>query len=316
MVHILPATLQHGPALAQLARQTFIHTFSEDNSKADLDEYVTQAFSDTTIHQELADPDSTFYLASEGDSLLGYLKVRKGKVPEQLQGQHTLELQRIYVLQPTITRGIGTKLMKTAITHARQQGAGTLWLGVWERNYTAIAFYRKWGFLTFGSHTFYMGQDPQTDLLMQCAIHPSVTFHPVGQADLPAIRQLLMDQQLPTDDLSEDISFFVARNDSGELVATSGVEGYGPYGLLRSVAVRADHQGHGIGQALVKYTEQSAMNRGINELFLLTTTAPGFFQRWGFESVERTAVPEAIRSTTEFESVCPSTAICMGKSLL
>ena len=316
MIHILPATTQQSLALARLARETFVDAFGKDNDKVNLNEYVTQAFSDSTIRQELTDPAADFYLAYEGEAPLGYLKLRKGEGPDQLRGQCVLELQRIYVHQHAIGRGIGAQLMKTAITSARQQNADTLWLGVWEHNPTAITFYQKWGFSIFGSHLFHMGHDPQTDLLMQAMIHPSVTYHPAGQPDLPAICQLLVDQQLPVDDLSGNISFFVARDDAGELVATGGVEHYGKCGLLRSVAVRADQQGRGIGQQLVKYVEQAAMARGTEDLFLLTTTAPEFFRRWGFASVDRAAVPEEIRSTTEFSSVCPASAVCLHKRLV
>ena len=167
MVRIIPATVQHSAALACLARKTFVDAFAKDNHESDLREYVDQAFNEQTIYQELADPNAAFYVACEDRELLGYLKLRQGTTPSQLQERNALELQRIYVHQHAIGRGIGAQLTQAALDAARQRDANVLWLGVWERNPAAIAFYQRWGFVIFGSHIFYVGQDAQTDLLMQ-----------------------------------------------------------------------------------------------------------------------------------------------------
>ena len=166
-MQIVPATVQHSTLLANLGRQTFVDAFGKDNNEADLNEYVDQAFNESTIRQELRDPNATFYIAYEDKIPVGYLKLRKGRGPDQLRAKRVLELQRIYVHQHAIGRGVGARLMQTAITQALRRNAEVLWLGVWEHNPTAMAFYRKWGFRVFGSYTFYVGQDPQTDLLMQ-----------------------------------------------------------------------------------------------------------------------------------------------------
>ena len=164
MVHIIPAAAQHSAVLASLSQQTFVDAFGKDNNPADLNAYVSQAFSKATIRQELLDPSCSFYLAYLHEEPIGYLKLRQGSTPRALQDRKALELQRIYVQQRAVGRGIGARLMQTAIDYARQAGHRVLWLGVWERNPSAIAFYRKWGFAKFGTHTFMIGQDAQTDL--------------------------------------------------------------------------------------------------------------------------------------------------------
>ena len=167
MVHIIPAAAQHSAALASLSQQTFVDAFGKDNNPADLHNYVSRAFSETTIRQELLDPNSAFYLACLHEEPIGYLKLRRGGTPRALPDCKALELQRIYVQQRVVGRGIGARLMQTAIDYARQAGHRVLWLGVWEHNPSAIAFYRKWGFTKFDTHTFMIGQDAQTDWLMR-----------------------------------------------------------------------------------------------------------------------------------------------------
>ena len=167
MIHVAPASSHDSALLATLGYQTFVDAFGKDNNEADLRAYVEQAFSEPTIRQELSDSNASFYIAYQKDDPAGYLKLRQGQVPDQLQGRRVLELQRIYVHQHALGQGIGARLMQTAVDYARERRYEVLWLGVWERNPSAIAFYQKWGFAKFGSHTFMIGQDAQTDWLMQ-----------------------------------------------------------------------------------------------------------------------------------------------------
>ncbi len=167
MVNIVPAAAQHSAILASLSQQTFVDAFGEDNNPADLNAYVSQAFSEATIRQELLDVSSAFYLAYLHEEPIGYLKLRRGGTPRVLQDYKALELQRIYVQQRAVGRGIGARLMQTAVDYAHQAGCHVLWLGVWEHNPLAIAFYQKWGFTKFDTHSFMIGRDAQTDWLMQ-----------------------------------------------------------------------------------------------------------------------------------------------------
>jgi ribosomal protein S18 acetylase RimI-like enzyme len=77
-----------------------------------------------------------------------------------------MEIRRIYVLQESVGRGVGSKLMSASLDEARQHACDIAWLGVWEKNQRAIDFYRRWGFREAGSHIFLLGDDPQTDLIM------------------------------------------------------------------------------------------------------------------------------------------------------
>ena len=108
--------------------------------------------------------------------------------------------------------------------------------------------------------------------------------------------------------------FFVARRDEA-LVGCAGLEVYGELGLLRSVAVEPSLRTVGLGTKLVASVATLARARGLRELFLLTTTAPRFFERRGFTSVPRSSVPSEIAGSWEFRVGCPQTALAMHLAL-
>ena len=130
--------------------------------------------------------------------------------------------------------------------------------------------------------------------------------------DLEAVRTLLADTALPQDGLEDQFgrSYAVAL-EPGRLIGAAGVERYGGYGLLRSVITAPDRRGRGIGEALVRNRLDWAAQEGLEAVYLLTTTAMGYFPRLGFIPVQRETVPAEIRASGEFSSVCPSSAVVM-----
>lgn len=154
-------------ALARVSTDTFFETFAAFNTREDMDAYLLQNFTPAQVQQELEDPAASFVLARHEGILAGYMKLRRSESPAELAGQPALEIERLYVLKPYQDRKVGAALMQHAIDTARSGGAQVLWLGVWEHNPKAIAFYQRWGFKTFGSHGFQLGSDLQTDLLMK-----------------------------------------------------------------------------------------------------------------------------------------------------
>ena len=137
---------------------------------------------------------------------------------------------------------------------------------------------------------------------------------PLGADELPEVTALLGANGLPTADLSAAIRFLGVRDGDG-LEGVVGVERHGELGLLRSLAVRQDRRESGLGSALVLEVERLAAAEGVGALYLLTTTAEPFFSRRGYSRIGRDSVPMAIRETSEFALVCPSTAAVMQKAL-
>lgn len=130
-------------------------------------------------------------------------------------------------------------------------------------------------------------------------------------ADRPAVVALLSAAQLPLDGVPPDLAHFIVAERAGSVVGAIGLEDYGEAGLLRSAVVDPALRGSGVGDALVRALLESARARGTRELVLLTTTADGWFPRFGFERIAREAAPAAVRVSEEFQGACPASAITM-----
>ena len=134
-------------------------------------------------------------------------------------------------------------------------------------------------------------------------------------SDLPDIEQLLTDSGLPLAGVREALpDFFVARAE-GRLVGVAGLEVRDNHALLRSVAVRPEWRSRGVGRALVNTAIEEAEARGIQGMYLLTTTAERYFPSFGFETIHREQVPDALRATEEFTTACPDSATVMRRPM-
>lgn len=129
------------------------------------------------------------------------------------------------------------------------------------------------------------------------------------------IIDLLQSQQLPVADLPLILTDFFVVKDAGNIVGVIGMERYGAFGLLRSMAVHPGYRNQHIAAKLIEELEQKAQNTGIQAIYLLTETASGYFNRKGFITVQRDQVPDAVKSSSEFSHVCPVTAMVMAKDL-
>lgn len=134
-------------------------------------------------------------------------------------------------------------------------------------------------------------------------------------ADLPAVLALVRQSELLETGVSEAIERFQVARVSSRAVGCAGLEIYSNAGLLRSVAVEPSARKAGLGAALVGRVVAAAREAGLNELYLLTTTAPGFFERLGFVRVERGEVPAAVADSWELRVGCPQTAQVMRLAL-
>lgn len=147
------------------------------------------------------------------------------------------------------------------------------------------------------------------------------TIRPARPEDFAAVRALLTDSALVYQDLTpKELSTFVvipAEGDLSTLAAVAGLEAFpeSKEGLLRSVAVVPALRGQGIGMILVADIERLARAAGLHRLWLLTTTAPDFFRRLGYEDSPRAQAPAAVQQSSEFQSLCPASAVCLSKSL-
>ncbi|MBD2705777.1 GNAT family N-acetyltransferase [Spirosoma sp. BT702] len=125
---------------------------------------------------------------------------------------------------------------------------------------------------------------------------------------------LLEQGDLLTEDLPTGLSGFVIAKDEETAVGVAGIESFGSVGLLRSVAVDPTHQGNGIAAQLIEQLLATADAAHLQELYLITTTAEGYFNRYGFAPVSRETVPQAIQQTQQFSGLCPSSAVVMKRT--
>ena len=138
---------------------------------------------------------------------------------------------------------------------------------------------------------------------------------PATPADRDPIAALLAECGLPNADIDPHLPNFTVARDGGRVVGVGGIEVHGDDALLRSMAVAPDRRGEGIARRLYASVLGRARTLGVGRLFLLTTSAQGFFELLGFRQIDRESVPEAIRATEEFRALCPSSAICMTRTM-
>jgi ribosomal protein S18 acetylase RimI-like enzyme len=155
------ATPADAAILAALSLKTFIDTFAPHNTAADMESYTSVAFGEEKQRRELESDGVVTFLGEENGAAIAYAQMRH--TPGAPHGD--VEIARFYVDQPHHGRGIAQTLMDAVESHARTRGT-RLWLGVWEHNLRAIAFYRKRGFVQCGAQPFLLGSDLQTDLVM------------------------------------------------------------------------------------------------------------------------------------------------------
>ncbi|MBR9988996.1 MAG: arsenite methyltransferase [Gemmatimonadetes bacterium] len=140
----------------------------------------------------------------------------------------------------------------------------------------------------------------------------AVSVRPAASADLEAVQALLRTADLPIDGVADQFDYgYVVSEVGGTVMGVAGLEVYGSYGLLRSVAVAPEWRGRGVAAALVADRVEWGAVRGLRAIYLLTTTAKQYFGEHGFAVIDRDDVPAAIRRSAEFAKVCPSTATAM-----
>jgi ribosomal protein S18 acetylase RimI-like enzyme len=166
-IDIRPAVAADNHLLSELGRRTFSDSFAAENTPENMRTYLEASFSPQIQAAELADPDSLFLIAEVEGETAGYARLHTGTAPSFLNARQPIELARIYADRPWIGRSVGPALMAACLQEAARRGCDLVWLGVWQHNPRAIAFYRKWGFEIAGTQRFQLGDDLQTDWVMR-----------------------------------------------------------------------------------------------------------------------------------------------------
>ena len=161
MLFVKPASEKEAALIADISRETFVDTFADQNTEANMQKFLAEQFSRDMVMAEPGKPNHFFYLAIQDTEPAGYLFLKDEPALD------SIEISRIYVRKPFIGKGAGRLLMETAISFAKTRNKTSLWLGVWEQNHRAIRFYESFGFKKFSEHDFILGDDLQCDWLMK-----------------------------------------------------------------------------------------------------------------------------------------------------
>lgn len=166
MFDIRKASKNDAAALTEISRSTFLETFSKDNSKEDMDSYVSATFGMEKQLAEIQDSNRFVYIAWNENVAAGFFQLVNSVPDSSVSGPKPIEILRLYVDSRWHGKGLGPLLINKCFDVARKNGFQTAWLGVWEKNLRAKAFYSKFGFEVMGSHIFKLGSDEQIDLIM------------------------------------------------------------------------------------------------------------------------------------------------------
>jgi GNAT superfamily N-acetyltransferase len=156
--------------VASLAEATFVDTFGADNTPENMAEYLSATFGEALQRAELEDSRYVVFFAEAAGEIVGYVQLREVPAPAAIGDDSSIEIVRLYSVKGRIGTGVGAALMQRALDEAAARAKRTIWLGVWEHNPRAQAFYRRWGFREAGSQIFVLGKDRQRDLLMSRAV--------------------------------------------------------------------------------------------------------------------------------------------------
>ena len=156
--------------LKKVAVATFSETYKAKNTPENFKQYIYRAFNEKQLLSEIQNLKSHFYLVMNDDQIIGYLKLNEPAVQTDRYLEGTLEIERIYVTKSFHGQGIGRLLIEKSVDVAKMLGLKILWLGVWEENPDAIAFYEKMGFVEVGTHIFRVGDDDQLDYVLEKSV--------------------------------------------------------------------------------------------------------------------------------------------------
>jgi ribosomal protein S18 acetylase RimI-like enzyme len=164
---ISECSLKYIEKIKYICEKTFYETFSNENTKEDMDNYLRDNFSYEQLEHEIKNDYSRFFIVKDNEEVVAYIKINFDKAQTEAGHNNTLEVQRIYVLQEYKGKHIGKLLIQKAIEIGKSNNLNYIWLGVWENNIAAIKFYEKQGFKKFSTHIFKLGKDVQIDNLMK-----------------------------------------------------------------------------------------------------------------------------------------------------
>ncbi len=166
-MHLIRVAVREDAAtLTELGARTFRDSFAADNRPEDMEAFIASHYRLELQIAELEDPRNLYLLAEVEGVPAGFALLRDAPRERGVPGARPVNLSRLYVDTPFLGAKVGAALMRRSMDEARARGHDVLWLGVWEHNVRARAFYARWSFAEVGEMNFLFGSDPQRDLVL------------------------------------------------------------------------------------------------------------------------------------------------------
>jgi diamine N-acetyltransferase len=166
-IRIRRAEEEDALVLSVFAETTFRDAFADSNTTVNMQLHCAESYGQALQLAEIRDSTRETWIAESDDRLVAFVQLRLDAASPIISSERPVEIQRFYVDASHHGAGLAHQLMAHVLARAKAAGSAALWLGVWERNPRALAFYRKWAFDVVGEHTFRLGDDPQRDLIMR-----------------------------------------------------------------------------------------------------------------------------------------------------
>ncbi|RZS93918.1 GNAT family N-acetyltransferase [Aquimarina brevivitae] len=167
-ISLTRASIQQKKALYDISRHTFYESYGPPlNTERNIQHYISEHLTLEKLASELQNPNVYYFLLTYSKEVIGYLKLNIGTAQTEHLGNSALEIERIYIKKEFQGNQLGQLLIEKAKHLGRQLNKHFVWLGVWDQNRRAIQFYKRAGFIPFSTHTFTLGDDVQTDIMMK-----------------------------------------------------------------------------------------------------------------------------------------------------
>jgi len=152
--------------LRQISIRTFVDTYAQMNKEENVQQHIHEAFNSFQLLSELRDPHQYFFFLYVDNDLAGYIKLNIRDAQTEAFADDVIELERIYLLKKYQGKGFGRLLINKALQVGKELNCSRMWLGVWKKNPGAVGFYERVGFKIFDEHTFTVGDEDQSDWMM------------------------------------------------------------------------------------------------------------------------------------------------------
>jgi ribosomal protein S18 acetylase RimI-like enzyme len=162
------AAVSDAAALAEFSARTFVDTFGHLYPPEDLRAFLANTYGKAVQAEEIADSETRYTLALRDERIVGYCKM--GAVDMDVDAEGARELHRLYVDSDTKGAGVAQALMDDMLAWARAHGARAVYLSVWENNYRAQRFYKRYGFEHVGEHKFMVGATADHDFIWRLTL--------------------------------------------------------------------------------------------------------------------------------------------------